>query len=96
MAKPEEVLHGWMFGRKFRLKRDYTHVDGFQKGDIVKVMVSRLGDVGLTKDFQAECGYKLRVYPKELEALEPIPDSVWQFCYYEHSSTDKCPQLARL
>ena len=46
----------WRIGR---LQRD---AGTLPKGTLVKiVMVSRFGDVGITDNLQAECGYKVRV-----------------------------------
>lgn len=85
MARPEEVAHGHMHGKLFRLKVDrmggkYLGTwsnDGpnmeerpYKKGDIVKVvMVSRFGDCGITHDVNAVNGYELRVDPEDLEPL---------------------------
>lgn len=38
------------------------------RGTLVRcVMVSRLGDCGVTPDLSAESGYDLRLYPEDLE-----------------------------
>lgn len=78
------------------MKKDYTHVQGFHKGDLVKcVMVSRLGDCGLTNDMKAEYGYGLRLLPHELEPLGPIPKDVCPKCFYEKEAHEggRCPIL---
>lgn len=81
MAQPHEVWHGWMFHKRFRIRREYTHRPEFKKGDLVRVvMVSRFGDVGLTKNLEAERGYDLRVEPWELDPVEPIPADVCRLC----------------
>ena len=68
MAFAFQMPHGWMDGRRFRLKVD---AGPFHAGDIVKcVMVSRLGDCGITKNLKVAAGYKYRVPPHELECLE--------------------------
>lgn len=44
---------------------------GYASGDIAKVvMVSRFGDVGITKILDAQYGYDLRLFP---ECLEEVP-----------------------
>ena len=84
MARPEDVDHGWMRGKLFRIARDgcvlrkwngynadpeYTETPA-PRGTIVKcVMVSRRGDCGLTDDFSTENGYKLRLDPEDLEEV---------------------------
>jgi hypothetical protein len=87
MAQPDEVDHGWMHGKVFRLKADCDRAaeftgrwkDGapemkatpYKAGDLVKVvMVSRLGDCGITKDLEKEHGYAARVMPEELEEFK--------------------------
>ncbi len=81
MARPEQVPHGWMKGRLFRIacdgcvfRRWHGHnadpqwtEDPAPRGTIVRcVMVSRLGDCGITDDLSAESGYDLRLDPEEL------------------------------
>lgn len=94
MARPEEVPHGWMRGRQFRILEDnpFFVERGFTKNDLVKVvMVSRFGDCGVTKQLTAENGYGLRVYPKALDPVDPIPTSVCAKCFYEQADHDgKC------
>jgi hypothetical protein len=81
MAQPHEVWHGWMFHKQFRIRREYPHRPEFKKGDLVKVvMVSRFGDVGLTKDLAAEFGYDLRVEPWELDLVDPLPADICRLC----------------
>lgn len=97
MAKPEEVWFGWMSGKQFRLTKNYGELadqwKGFDKGVVVKaVMVSRMGDVGVTLDLGADSGYDLRVMPFELEPITPIPTDVCPLCHLEFESGDhaKC------
>lgn len=93
MARPEELWFGWMHGKQFRLTKDYSklrddgHWKGYDKGLIVKaVMVSRMGDVGVTLKLDAEYGYDLRVMPWELEPVEQRPANVCPLCNLEFSA----------
>lgn len=86
MAQPEDVDHGYLHGKVCRLLIDLPdHMSMFpdaaahwvkkpnpyRKGDLVKVvMVSRLGDCGVTHDLNATSGYSLRVEPECLEIVE--------------------------
>jgi len=87
MARPEEVEQGWMRGRLFRVKRpgcvlrkwnghganpEFTEIPVTPDMVLKCVMVSRLGDCGLTDDLTAENGYHLRLYPDD---LDPVPSS---------------------
>lgn len=86
MARPEEVFFGWMRGRQFRLTKNYGDYNprwqAYGKGTVVKaVMVSRMGDVGVTTDLSAENGYHLRVQPYELEPVEPVPTDICPVCF---------------
>jgi hypothetical protein len=85
MAQPNDVPHGHMYGKTFRLKIDrkggkYLGTwsnEGpdmeerlYKKGDIVKVvMVSRFGDCGITHNLDAVNGYETRVAPEDLEEV---------------------------
>ena len=82
MARPEEVDHGNMHGKIYRLKVDRPNVTEtdhktgktiptpLKVGDIVKVvMVSRFGDCGITTDLKREFGYSTRVQPEDLEEV---------------------------
>lgn len=92
MAKPHEVWFGWMHLKQFTLKED-SHIPGYKKGDRVKaVMVSRMGDVGVTKKLDATNGYDLRVPPWKLEPTEPIPADICHLCHMIVSAFDhsKC------
>lgn len=82
MARPSHVEHGNMYGRRFHLKSDLSEFyrrlcagNGkpppdkakYSAGQIVKVvMVSRLGDCGITTNPDATYGYEIRVDPEEL------------------------------
>ena len=78
-----------MHGRTFKMKKDSTHRPEFKQGDLVKaVMVSRMGDVGITKDLNATHGYNLRLMPYELEPIDPIPEDVCKLCHYQLASGD--------
>lgn len=82
MAQPYEVQHGWMHGRVFKVKKDVQAESWDPRtreltpflipaGTPVKVvMVSRMGDCGITLDFRAEHGYTARVLPEDL-LIEP-------------------------
>jgi hypothetical protein len=81
MARPEDVWHGWMAGKLFKITREHSHRPEFKVGDVVKcVMVSRMGDCGLTKDLKAERGYELRVMPWELDPVEARPEGICPLC----------------
>jgi hypothetical protein len=76
MAQPDEVDHGWMHGRVFKLACDLKGWDigdgertpDLRKGQLVKVvMVSQLGDCGITRNLEARNGYEVRVEPEMLE-----------------------------
>jgi hypothetical protein len=74
-----------MHGRLFRLTKDYGAIredfKGYDKGKIVKaVMVSRMGDVGVTLNLSATYGYDLRVMPWMLEPVEPRPAGICDLC----------------
>jgi hypothetical protein len=93
MGRPEDSWFGWMHGKQFRLTRDYSKTrsdpqwKGYRTGTLVKVvMVSRMGDVGVTTNLQAENGYGLRMMPYELEPIEPRPDIVCKLCNLELGS----------
>lgn len=89
MARPGEVWHGWMSGKFFRITREHPHRPEFKIGDVVKcVMVSRMGDCGLTKNLQAERGYDLRVMPWELDPVEPRPAGICPLCNLDLQSAD--------
>jgi len=93
MAKPDEVYFGWMHGKRFKLKVDSKVDLKYKKGDEVKViMVSLMGDCGLTKNMQAEFGYDIRLMPYQLEPIEKIPADVCHLCHYrlESGDHDKC------
>lgn len=58
MARPEQVGHGWIHGRLVKLNwprmseedRQFALAKGYSRDTVAKaVMVSRMGDVGLTK-----------------------------------------------
>lgn len=83
MAHPDQVEHGWMHRKLFKLKED---VEGerpdwsagtlrfdpvpMPAGTIVKVvMVSRFGDCGITTNLDALNGYDARVFPDVLEEI---------------------------
>lgn len=73
MARPSDLEWGWVHGKVCRLRTDVVFPDDrgkvYSKGDLVKVvMVSRFGDVGITRNLHATSGYDARVRP---EALEP-------------------------
>lgn len=95
MGNPEDSWFGWMHGKQFRLTRDYSklrddgHWKGYDKGVIVKaVMVSRMGDVGVTLKLDAKYGYDLRVMPYELEPIEPRPENVCPLCNLEKVASE--------
>jgi hypothetical protein len=74
-----------MHGRLFRLTQNYGAMherwEGYDKGKTVKaVMVSRLGDVGVTLNLKAENGYDLRVLPWMLEPIERRPEGICALC----------------
>lgn len=92
MARPHEVHFGWMHHRLFKLKRDAPLLN-FRAGETVKVvMVSRMGDCGVTKRLDAEIGYGARFLPFELEPIDPVPETVCKLCHYDFASGDheKC------
>lgn len=85
MARPEEVDHGSMLGKIYRLKKDCPNAAEFdgtktipaplKVGDIVKVvMVSRFGDCGITTDLSKERGYSARVNPEDLEDVVGVKE----------------------
>ncbi len=91
MAQAHEVPHGWMKGRQFLIREgtEFSRTKGFHTGDRVKVvMVSRFGDCGVTKQLDVQYGYSLRVPPKELLPLDPLPTSVCPDCFYEKADHD--------
>lgn len=72
MARPEQVGHGWIHGRLVKLNwprmseedRQFALAKGYSRDTVAKaVMVSRMGDVGLTKNLDAEFGYDIRFEP---------------------------------
>lgn len=83
-----------MHGKRFLLTKDYgeLHPDRpkwkpYTKGATVKaVMVSRMGDVGVTLNLEAQNGYDLRVMPWELDPVEPRPDNVCRLCNLEQAA----------
>ena len=91
MGRPEDSWFGWMHGRQFRLTKDYGQLrperpewKPYTKGATVKaVMVSRMGDVGVTLKLDAENGYDLRVMPYELDPIGPRPANVCPLCNLE-------------
>ena len=72
MARANQVEHGKFLGKICRLLIDLPDwKPPFRKGELVKcVMVSRLGDCGITHDLKAQFGYTLRVEPDQLEIVE--------------------------
>lgn len=90
MARPDQVSHGHMHHKVFRLREDVTgrdwHGHGadpeftdhlLPKGSLVKVvMVSRFGDCGITDNLTAENGYIARVCPELLDLAPTNPGAV--------------------
>lgn len=94
MGNPEDSWFGWMHGKQFRLTKDYNLIRpevwaDYKKGTTVKaVMVSRMGDVGVTTDLDATHGYDLRVMPYELDPIEPRPENVCKLCNLELAASE--------
>lgn len=89
MARADEVPHGWMMGRVFVISPRWAHdgFHGFYRGDQVRVvMVSRFGDVGVTKDMDAEYGYDVRLAPSDLTPVNQRPKNVCEKCNYVHDA----------
>jgi len=77
-----------MHGRLFQLTENYSEKQerwkGYDKGATVKaIMVSRMGDVGVTINLDAQYGYDLRVMPWQLEPIDPRPEDVCPLCNLE-------------
>jgi hypothetical protein len=73
-----EFLGHWNADRPAMMPTPYN------KGDLVKVvMVSRMGDCGITTDLKKENGYATRVLPADLDPVEPLPDGVCALCNRE-------------
>lgn len=87
MARADQVPHGHLHGQICRLLTDRppppkdesgrSYYADLPAGTIVKVvMVSRLGDCGVTTNLDAESGYTLRVQPEELELVPDEEDFI--------------------
>lgn len=70
MAFPFQVPHGWMHGLTFALKETLPAIPS---GTVVKVvMVSGMGDCGITTALWREVGYTHRVDPHQLAKLPDV------------------------
>lgn len=79
MAFPFQVPHGWMHGLTFALKETLPAIPSdsdsteIPAGTVVKVvMVSGMGDCGITTALWREVGYTHRVDPHQLAKLPDV------------------------
>lgn len=79
MARPHEVAHGYLHGRLVKIRwdqlsenaREHCAKRGYGPETAAKVvMVSSMGDLGLTQRLDAKTGYDLRLDPEEVEMIE--------------------------
>lgn len=78
MARPHQVAHGHLFGQLVKIRwyllsesaQAHCARRGYGPDTIAKVvMVSGMGDLGLTQDLDADHGYDLRLDPHEVQPL---------------------------
>ena len=79
MGRPEDYMHGFMHNYIWRVSRDVVLDDRvrYVKGERARViMISRLGHVGLTKNFdlRVENGYDVCVHPWHLDLEQDTID----------------------
>lgn len=79
MARPSELEHGWLRDRIVRVRFEnlsekaaaFCRDKGYEADTKAKVvMVSRLGDVGLTRDLGSDGGYDLRLDPGDVDPVD--------------------------
>ncbi len=78
MARPEDVSHGHLHGELVMIRferlcapeREFVMEKGYGPDTVARVvMVSSMGDVGLTRRLAAERGYDLRLDPPKVRVL---------------------------